>query len=301
MAQRQTGSQPEVGGQPRIRQRRARRPGDVGVINTASHGELGLQLCRCGPQDARQCFDSLHIALTQGGGGKPGKLEQRFTRAGYAAQPFDARPQRLLRRRLGVLACECLTDPDRPAPFGLGGECQRRQTLPCGEAPGFAAQYSHVRQGARFGAQRAGQPCARGRQVISDDVREAGAYALAKGPWSMLEHVPQPVPPLLEHLCKQPLDVVPVIIESLEQQLDIRAELRIVLGGSQRQPRRPMTQLERPVCDDQRATCLRRDRKLARQPQVERIDRLNVQPAGILLEVPAAHGRVRQCGGSESA
>ena len=75
MAQRQPGSQPEIGGQPRIRQRRARSSRDVGVINAAGRGELGLQLCRCGPQDARQCFDSLHIALTQGGGGKPGKLD----------------------------------------------------------------------------------------------------------------------------------------------------------------------------------------------------------------------------------
>ena len=74
-----------------------------------------------------------------------------------------------------------------------------------------------------------------------------------------------------------------------------------MLGGSQRQPRRAMTQLEWPVGDDQRTACFRRDRQLAREAQVERIDRLNVQPAGIVLEVPAARSRVRQGGCRQSA
>src|SRR5882762_5565682 len=131
-------------------------------------------------------------------------------------------------------------------------------------------------------------------QLIADDVGETRVDARAQLPRPGLEHVAQPVSPLLQHVCEQPLDVVPMVVETLEQQLRVCAEHGIGLRGQQRAARRTAIQLLRRLGDPQRAAGPGGDGQLAREPIGERVDGLNPQRARVLREIPAARRAMAQ-------
>ena len=118
--------------------------------------------------------------------------------------------------------------------------------------------------------------------------RKARAHALAEHFRLVAQHVTQPVAALREHFREQPLDVAPVVVDAIEQQLDVGGERSIASPSMSTRARGAVIQLLRPLRDHERAARLRRDRELARQPEVERVDRLDAQAAGILGEAPAA-------------
>ncbi len=83
---------------------------------------------------------------------------------------------------------------------------------------------------------------------------------------------------------------MPVVVETLEQKFDVRTEGRITFRGDQSSTRRPVVELPRAIGNGQRAAGLCRDGKLARQSEIERIDGLNAQSAGVLRQIPAPRG-----------
>src|SRR6185312_8780882 len=102
------------------------------------------------------------------------------------------------------------------------------------------------------------------------------------------QHVRQPMRTLPQHIREQALDEAPSVVEPLEEELQIRAELRVLLCRKQRLARGPQVELFRASADRQLAPGPGRNGKLARQSEVEGVDGLDAQPAGILREPPAA-------------
>ena len=86
-----------------------------------------------------------------------------------------------------------------------------------------------------------------------------GIDARGERPLVVAQHVRQPVAAFREHLREQPLDVVPAVVDAIEQQLDVRGERLICLTEDQHATRCPVIQLLRPLGYDERATRLRRD------------------------------------------
>ena len=63
----------------------------------------------------------------------------------------------------------------------------------------------------------------------------------------MPQHVTQPVTTLTQHVCQQSLDVAPIVVETLKEQLDVCSELFVVIGSGQCLAGRPVVKLARAV------------------------------------------------------
>ena len=288
----QAGAQRELRGEPCVRERRARRTGDVGVIDAPGFREFHVQLARRVLEHARQRRDRRLVRRTQGRRRQCSHGLQQPRAPRYAAQLRDAGAQRLARRGRRVLGSEqLLGESHTPAPAGQRAVCE---ALPGGKVPGIAPQRSDAGELLRGEPQRGRQTVKGRRQVIADDVGETRVDARAQLPQVGLQHVAQPVSALSQHVREQPLDVVPMVVETLEQQLGGCAEHGIGLRGEQRAARRTPIQLPRRLGDPQRAAGAGGDRQLAREPIGERVDGLDSQRARVLLEIPAARRAMAQ-------
>src|SRR5262245_62062446 len=121
--------------------------------------------------------------------------------------------------------------------------------------------------------------------MLDGDIREACRNACAER--IRIEHVSQPVAALRQHLGEKAFYLPPAIVDAFEPQLDISPEAPIRFAVNQHATRGAPVELARPLRDDERPARLSRDRQLAREPEVERVDRLDAQSAWVFLEPPA--------------
>ncbi len=117
----------------------------------------------------------------------------------------------------------------------------------------------------------------------------------------MTQHIAQPVRALAQHVRQQALDLAPAIVQPLEEQLQVGGKLRILFRRQQRLARRELVELLGTGAEHELAAGAGGDRKLTREPEIEGIDGLDAQPAGILRQAPAARLRALQRGGGEHA
>jgi hypothetical protein len=87
--------------------------------------------------------------------------------------------------------------------------------------------------------------------MIAYDRSETTADPRAQGTRLMPQNVTQPVTALTEHVCQQPLDIAPVVVETLKEQLDVRCKLLVMIRSGQRLTRRPVVKLARPFGDQE--------------------------------------------------
>ena len=104
----------------------------------------------------------------------------------------------------------------------------------------------------------------------------------------MIEYEAQPVTALVQHAGEQLFDPTPPIVETVEEQLGISLLQLIGFRIDQRLPRGTQVEFVRPFGNDQGSPCPGGHRKLAREPEIERVDGLNSQTVGIFSEVPSA-------------
>ena len=117
----------------------------------------------------------------------------------------------------------------------------------------------------------------------------------------MIQHVAQPVRALAQHVGEQPLDQAPTVVEPLEEELQVRGELRLLPGREQRLARRGEEELLGAGAHRQLTAGAGRQRQLAGEPEVERVYGLDAQPPRILRQPPAALPRAPQRRGRELA
>ncbi len=163
----------------------------------------------------------------------------------------------------------------------------------------LALQRTRLRKRARLSTQCGREPLAGSREVLTHDVGQTLVYAGAQCLRLVPQHIAQPVAALLEHVREQLLDVAPIVVQTLKEKLDIPTEVRIALRGHEGRPRGAVIQLPRPIGDGERSARLGRYGQLTGQPEIEGVNGLNAQPAGILCEIPTSRGTPGQGGGSQ--
>src|SRR5882724_5431119 len=104
---------------------------------------------------------------------------------------------------------------------------------------------------------------------------ETSADPCAQGSRLMAQHISKPVTALAQHVRQQSLDIAPVVIEALEQQLHVFGKLWIFIRSGQRLAGRSVVQLVWPLRDDECSTRLCGYGELGRQPEIERVDGLD--------------------------
>ncbi len=104
----------------------------------------------------------------------------------------------------------------------------------------------------------------------------------------------QPVAALLQHLRDEPLEVHPVVVETLKEQLRVGYERGIGFRAHERAPRCALVEPVRGLGDVQHSAGMRGDRQLTCQPVVEGVDGLDPQTLWLRVDPPAACRRVRE-------
>ncbi len=187
-----------------------------------------------------------------------------------------------------------LRDLDAPGVFFRQRE--GRKAFPRRHVAGVGAERADRRQPRCDLAKRFGYLVAHPGEVRARDVVQARVDACRERPFILSQHIRQPVPAFLEHLRQEALDVVPTVVDTLEQQLDVRSQRLICIACHEDAARGAVVDLLRPLGHDQRAPRFCGHRKLTREPEIEGVDGLDAQTAGILgqspmaFRVPLAHG-----------
>ena len=220
--------------------------------------------------------------------------QQRLAQPRHAPQLLDQVPELAAGGRLGERIPETV-GVDLRAPVVLG-EDEVYEVLPGGEVLGGGAERGGAGQVRGARAQRRRQQAAQRRQARAHQRGEAGVDARAQHLGLLVGDEAQPVAALREHLCQQPLEVHPVVVEPLEQQPPVGGQRPLGIESGKRGARGALTQLGGIVGDGERAADARRDRQLGREPEVERVDGLDPQRLRLLGEAPAAGRAVRARG-----
>jgi len=86
---------------------------------------------------------------------------------------------------------------------------------------------------AGFDAKRVGEKRGNGTQMIAYDLPQAAADPRAQRARLVPQYISKPVTALTQHVREQPLDVAPIIVEPLKQQLHIHGKLLVMIRGRQ--------------------------------------------------------------------
>src|SRR6185437_1733340 len=106
-------------------------------------------------------------------------------------------------------------------------------------------------------------------QALLHYPRQARGDPAAEGIRLLTQHVRQPMRPLAEHVRQEHLDLTPPVVESLEEELQVRGKRRVLFGCEQRLARGRQVELGRARADRQLAPGAGRDGELTREPEVE--------------------------------
>src|ERR1700720_3879153 len=103
--------------------------------------------------------------------------------------------------------------------------------------------------------------------MLANYIRQALTDPRAQRLRFVPQHVAEPMPAFLQHARQETLDIAPVIVEPLKQELHVSAELCICLREDQSATCSAVVKLPRPIRNRERAARLRGDGQLARQSE----------------------------------